>query len=112
MLRKFIWQIIAAIISIWLAIQFIPGITFSGNIKTILLIGLVLGLTNAIIKPIIDLITLPLKALTFGLFSLVIIMGLVWGVDILFPEIDIVGLKALAETGLLVWFLNFIATRL
>lgn len=113
--RHFIWQIIMAILAIFLIIQFpqfFPGIKFNGNWKTICEIGLVLGIANAIFKPILDLITLPLRILTLGLFSFVIILGIIWGIDILFPEINIPVNFTLLKAGLLVWLLNFIATKI
>ena len=85
---------------------------FSQSIKVLLLAGIVLGLINAIVKPLINLITLPLRWLTFGLFSLVINIGIIWGIDIIFsPELSITGLKALFLTALLVWLANFFVPR-
>lgn len=110
-----IWQIIMAILAIFLIIQFpqfFPGVTFSGNWKTIAEIGLVLGIANAILKPALDIITLPLRILTLGLFSFVIIMGIIWGVDILFPQINIPVNLTLLKVSVLVWFLNLIATKI
>ncbi len=113
-IRKIILQIIAAILAIWLAKEFLPEteFVFEGTLKTLIIIGAVLGIINAIFKPILDLITFPLKILTFGLFSLIIIMFLLWIVDILFPELNIIGIKGLLKAGLIVWILNFIATKL
>ncbi|MDR3240051.1 MAG: phage holin family protein [Clostridiales bacterium] len=48
-----------------------PGITLSGFMSA-MIAALVLGLVNALIKPIISLLTLPLTIVTLGLFSLVI----------------------------------------
>ncbi|QOX80458.1 phage holin family protein [Trichlorobacter lovleyi] len=49
----------------------LPGVHLSG-IKAALLTAIVLGLINAIIKPVLKLLTLPLTIMTLGLFSLVI----------------------------------------
>jgi len=49
----------------------LPGVHLSG-IKAALLTAIVLGLINAIIKPVLKLLTLPLTIMTMGLFSLVI----------------------------------------
>lgn len=113
-IRKAILQIIAGILAIWLAKEFLPEteFVFEGTIKNLIIIGAVLGIINAIFKPFLDLITIPLKILTFGIFSLIIVMFLVWIVDIIFPELNIIGIKGLFKVGLIVWILNFIATRL
>jgi len=49
----------------------LPGVHLSG-IKAALLTAVALGLINAIIKPVLKLLTLPLTIMTLGLFSLVI----------------------------------------
>ena len=49
----------------------LPGVHLSG-IKAALLTAIVLGLINAVIKPVLKLLTLPLTIMTLGLFSLVI----------------------------------------
>lgn len=50
-------------------------ITFD-SAEAVLIFGLVLGLINAVIKPAVKLLSLPITCLTFGLFALVINMGL------------------------------------
>lgn len=49
----------------------LPGVQLSG-LKAALLAALALGLINALIKPVLSLLALPLTILTLGLFSLVI----------------------------------------
>lgn len=108
--------IIAACIGLALALLLVPGVTMPGDliqvITTIILAGIVLGLLNYFLKPIIKLITLPLRLLTLGLFGLVINMAIIWMVDVIFtPEISIIGLWPLFWTGLLVWGSNLIFSR-
>lgn len=100
---RLILQIIAGTASLWLAIKFVPGIEFIGEIQYLLIAGAVLGLINFFIKPVLKIITLPLRILTFGLFSLVINMVMVWIVDIVFLELIIPGLIPLFWTTLIVW---------
>ena len=64
------WGIIA--IAVWLTAALLSGITLTENIPGILLDALVFGFVNAIIKPIVKLLTCPLVILTLGLFTLVI----------------------------------------
>lgn len=108
MLGKLIFHIISGILGLYLASRFVPGVEFRGPIKTLLIAGAILGFVNFFVKPILRKITLPLRILTFGLFSLLINMLLVWiVVDILFPtEIEIRGILALFWTTLIIWALN------
>ena len=59
-------------LSLAAAIRLINGITFAGEWWKILIIAAVFGLVNALIKPVIQLFTLPLIIVTLGLFTLVI----------------------------------------
>lgn len=106
-MTNLIFQIIGGILSFWLAVKFVPGVEFVGEIKYLIFAGALLGLINFFIKPILEIITLPLKILTFGLFGLVINVGLVWLVDIFFPELIIPGLVPLFWTTLIVWLVSF-----
>jgi putative membrane protein len=67
-------------IAAWL----IPGIVIDG-LGTLLLAALLMGIVNALIRPVVILLTLPLTLLTFGIFLLVInaaMFGLVaWMLD-------------------------------
>lgn len=83
----------------------------TGDWKTYLVIGAVLGAVNFFIKPILDAIALPLKILTLGLASLLINMLLVWLTDIAFTELIIVGIVPLFWTTLIVWLANFILQK-
>ena len=58
-------------IAIVITAYLLPGIHLSG-FKAALLTAVVLGLINAVIKPVLKLLTLPLTIMTLGLFSLVI----------------------------------------
>jgi len=101
---KLILQIIAGITGFWLAAKFVSGVEFSGSLQTLALAGIILGLINFFIKPVLKLITLPLRILTFGLFTFVINMVIVWVVaDILFPaELEIQGIIPLFWTTIII----------
>jgi len=110
MVSKLFFHIISGILGIFLAIKFVPGVEFSGATQILMLAGTILGLVNFFIKPILKIISLPLRILTLGLFSLVINMILVWlVVDVLFPgDLEIKGLIPLFWTTIIIWALNLI----
>ena len=107
-LKRFIAQLIAAILGLYLASRFIPSVQIDDGLKTLLMAGAILGALNYFVKPILKLISLPLRILTLGLFSFVINMALVWGADILFPGLVIKGLAPLFFTSLIVWGLGIL----
>lgn len=59
-------------IAIGITAYLLPGVHIAGGAVTLLVLAVVLGLINAIIKPLLHLLALPITILTLGLFSLVI----------------------------------------
>lgn len=107
MMTKLIFQMIAGVASFWLAIKYVPGVEFTGEMKYLIAAGCILGAINYFLKPMLRALTLPLRIITFGIFSWIINMAIVWAVDILFPELIIPGLIPLFWTTLLVWVVSF-----
>ena len=109
MIERLILEIIAGIVGIFAATNIISDVAFNGEIKTLLLVGLTLGLLNFFVKPALKKITLPLRIITFNLFTVIIIMGIVWIVDIIFPaeQFEIKGIEALFWTSVFVWGASF-----
>lgn len=64
------WAINA--IALWAAIQLVPGIQHSGSWESLMLIALIFGLVNALVRPFLLLLSCPFLILTLGLFVLVI----------------------------------------
>ncbi len=65
-------HVAANALALYLAGQWIPGITAPHDWQTLAVAGLVLGLINLIVKPVVKLLSLPFIILTLGLFYLVI----------------------------------------
>ncbi len=58
-------------LALWVASQIFQGISFADK-SSLLVAALLLGFANAVIKPLLILLTLPFTLITFGLFILVI----------------------------------------
>jgi len=71
-MRKLLLRWIINAAAVYAAIWAVPGIRAEGGLVTCFAMALILGLVNAIIAPVIKLLTCPLVLLTLGLFTLVI----------------------------------------
>ena len=72
-------RILVGALALWLAATIVPGITVNG-VWTLLGAALLLGFANAVVRPFVIILTLPITVLTLGLFLLVInaaMLGLV-----------------------------------
>jgi len=65
-------QIVLNGVALLIAAKLVPGIVYNGDLLQLLLAGLVLGLLNLLVKPIVTLFSFPLIVLTLGLFYLVV----------------------------------------
>ena len=71
-------------LALWVVTLIVPGIEFVGGDTSLQRVGIVLvvaaifGLVNAIIKPIVQILSIPLYILTLGLFHVVINALMLW----------------------------------
>lgn len=65
-------KILINAVALWVAVEVVPGLDFDGSIPSLLGIALIMGVINAIVRPILAVLSLPLILLTLGLFLLVV----------------------------------------
>jgi putative membrane protein len=70
-LTQFVLRAVIAALGLWLAESWIDGI-YVDKAATLLLAGFLLGIVNALVRPLAILITLPVTIVTLGLFLLVV----------------------------------------
>lgn len=73
---RFLFRLLINAAALWVASAIVPGIQREGNWGALLLVALVFGVLNAIIRPILALLSCPLQILTLGLFTLVLNAGM------------------------------------
>jgi putative membrane protein len=90
-MKGFIIRLLITALGLWVADQLLSGITITGT-GALIISALLLGIVNAVIRPIILILTLPLTVLTLGLFVL-IVNGISLGIAAwLVPGFHIAGL--------------------
>lgn len=70
------------------------------------LVGAVLWAGNALVRPIVKVLTFPLILVTLGLFNIVINLAILWGVDFILPQLEITGFLPLLWTTIIVSVIN------
>jgi putative membrane protein len=76
---QLIIKIVVNAVAIWVATAVVPGVvvsegdaTLGRKIITLLVVGAIFGVVNALIKPIVKFFSLPFYILTLGLFAFVV----------------------------------------
>jgi putative membrane protein len=96
---------------IYLAAQVVPGIVLRGKpLWPALLAGLVLALINAVVRPVLKIITLPLTLLTLGLFLFVLNAFCLWLTSTVVPGFDVHGFRAAFLGALLITIVSWALT--
>lgn len=107
----FLLQWLVAAIAILLTAYLLPGITLKG-FGAALIAALVLGLVNAIFRPILLLLTLPINLLTLGLFTLVINTLLIMLTSAVVPGFGVRNFWWALLFGVILSVIRFILNRL
>jgi putative membrane protein len=75
---RFLIRLLINAAALWIATQIVPGVTHTGPWTSLLLVALLFGVLNAVVRPILKLLTCPLIVLTLGLFTFVINALMLW----------------------------------
>jgi putative membrane protein len=103
---RFIIQAVVTMAGLWLSAQVVPGVDFTST-GSLIAAALILGLVNAIVRPIMVVLTFPITVVTLGLFLLVVNAAMI-GLTALFLNGFAVdglwaGIGAAIVTGVVSW---------
>ena len=59
-------------VALYAATRVVPGLAFDGHWTTIVLVAFIFGLVNALVRPVLEVLTCPLIILTLGLFTFIV----------------------------------------
>ena len=93
MLAKFLVRAVFAALGLWVASEIVPGVNVNTT-GTLVIAAILLGIVNAIVRPVVFILTLPITILTLGLFLLVVNAAMIGLVAMLLPGFTISGLLA------------------
>ncbi|HEY0356508.1 MAG TPA: phage holin family protein [Flavisolibacter sp.] len=68
----FIIKVLVTGLAVFVADYFLDGVHINDDVKTVIIVALVLALLNTFIKPVLVILTIPVTILTLGLFLLII----------------------------------------
>ena len=94
---------------LWLATRLFSGLSFD-QLGTLIAAALLLGIVNAVLRPLLLLLTLPLTVLTLGFFLLVINAAMVGLVAWILEGFSIAGFWTAVGTSLIVSFTSWIGS--
>jgi putative membrane protein len=108
---RFLLRAAIAALGLWVATRWVPGLRID-DAATLLLAGLLLGVVNAVVRPVAVLLTLPFTLLTLGLFLFVINAAMLALVAQLLPGMHIDNFKSALLGTVIVGFAGWLGSWL
>ncbi len=105
--KRFLLYLAVGVLGLFLASYFLEGVIIQEDIF-LFYGGCALGVINFFVRPIIKIITFPLRFLTLGLFTFFINVAIIWFTQELFAQIYIADLLTLIYTTIIISALEFI----
>ena len=111
-MTAFVLRAVITALALWMATLWVPGIRID-NPGTLVLAGLLLGVVNAVVRPVVILLTLPLTVLTLGVFLLIVNTAMLALVAGMLPGFHLYGgFWAAFEAALIVWVAGWLSSWL
>jgi putative membrane protein len=96
------------VLGIWVTSLIFDGVTYDDKVWVLAVAGLVLFLANAIIRPIVIILTLPAVILTLGILLLFINAFTLWIADMIVPPFEVSGFWTYLGSVIIIWLVNMI----
>ena len=111
MIGRFLLRAAISALGLWLATELIDGFAIASP-ATLVVAALLLGVCNALVRPVLVLLTLPITVLTLGLFLLVVNAAVLGLVALLLPGFAIAGFLPALLGSLVVSLTGWIGSML
>jgi putative membrane protein len=105
-MRRILLTLLGNCAGLALAAALIPSISYHHRLGTLVLAGLILGLVNVALRPLVILLTLPAVILSFGFALLLINALMLWVTSRIVSGFHIAGFLATVEGALILWLVN------
>jgi putative membrane protein len=102
---KIIINLVLSTVAVFVTAKILPGVKLDG-FATAMVVAVVLGAVNAVLRPALLILTLPINILSLGLFTFVIIGGLVQLVSWLVPGFQVAGFLWALVFALVLWLVS------
>ncbi len=101
-MKNLIIRLLVNAVALWVAARLVDGIELPEEVLPVLLVAAVFGLVNALIKPLVFVLSLPVVLLTLGLFTIVINALMLMLTDWLMASLTVTGFWAALLGSLLI----------
>jgi len=108
---KLLIKILLNIFSLLIVSYIIPGFTFS-NLWSAIVTAIIMGAVNTFIRPVLQILFIPLTIITFGISAFLINVVLLWGVSYIVPGFEILNFLTAVWASIALSFVSWFLNRL
>jgi len=107
----FIIRLLINALALWLIAKYVPGFYMAGGVWTPIIAALIFGIVNALVRPIVLLLTLPISILTLGLFVIIVNALMFWLVTWITPNFKVSGFVPALIGALIMMVVSLIVNK-
>jgi putative membrane protein len=96
------------LLAIWVASLVFDGVTYDAKFWVLAVSALVFVLVNALVRPIVILLTLPAVILTFGIALLFVNALMLYLTDLIVPPFEVSGFWTFVGAAVIIWLVNML----
>lgn len=100
-------------LGLWAAAELMTGsIDYNDKLRVLVIAALIFSIVNAVIRPLVILLSLPAIVLTLGLFTLVINAFMLYLVTKIYPSFQLRSFWTAVLATIIIWIVNYLLTEL
>ena len=107
-MKRFILRWLVNFLGLWVAASLVSGIDYGPRVRVLLWAALIFSIVNALIRPLLIILSLPAIVLTFGLFTFVINAFMLYLVTLLYPKFHVASFGTALLAVIIVWLVNWL----
>lgn len=104
---RFAYGFAANLLGIFLA-SMLGLLSYDGSFLTLILAAIAFGIINALIRPVVTVLSLPAIVMTFGLFIFVVNALMLWLTSVVVPSFDVIGFWHTVGAAVVIGLVNFV----
>lgn len=108
MIRGFLLRWLVNFLGLWAAATLLSGINYQDKLPVLIVASLIFSIVNALVRPLIVLLSLPVIVLTLGLFTLIINTFMLYLVTIFYRSFQVNSLWSGLLAVIIIWIVNYL----
>ena len=113
MLKRILFSWVVNFVGLWVAAQLFAGrIQYDDRIAVLIIAAFVFGIVNALIRPLVVLLSLPAIVLTLGIFTLFVNAGMLFITSYFYPAFQVERWTTAIGTVIIIWLVNYLFSAL